>query len=241
MFDFLIRALLHPLDYRTMFTKREIVLQEIIQESPTIYSFIFTGKKPYLWKAGQHAVFYFPHTKITGKTWRPFSIASSSEEGVIRIATIIKENPSDFKRNLLLLKHGDTLMMNGPFGEFHVSKKIHQIVGIAGGIGITPFRAILKDISLGVIVDTKITLIYSAITNYTYKDEIDVLTQHPSIEVIYTKTPDEVHQALNVQIQQHANSASYFVSGSPGMIGAIKKSLIQKGITKIVNDPFKGY
>lgn len=241
MFDFLIRALLHPLDYRTMFTKREIVLQEIIQESPTIYSFTFTCKKPYLWKAGQHAVFYFKHTKITGKTWRAFSIASSAYEEVIKISTIITDTPSDFKKNLLLLKPGDVLMMNGPFGEFHVSKKIHQIVGVAGGIGITPFRAILKDISLGVIADTKITLIYSAITNYTYKNEIDVLTQHPSIEVVYTNTPEEVNQTLDAQVQIHGNSASYFVSGSPGMIGAIRKLLKEKGIKKIVNDPFKGY
>ena len=241
MFDFLLRAFTHPRDYITMFNKRTLVLKEIIKESENIYSFIFEIKKPFSWKAGQHGVFYFPHTKISGKTWRPFSIASSSEEGVIRIATIIKENPSDFKRNLLLLTPGDTLIMNGPFGEFHTSKEIHQVVGIAGGIGITPFRAILKDISLGVIANIKITLIYSAITDYTYKDEIDVLIQHPSIVVVYTKTPEEVNQALDAQVQLHGNSASYFISGSPGMIGAIKKTLKEKGIKKIVNDPFKGY
>lgn len=241
MFDFLLRALTHPFDYVTMCNKHTLVLAEVITESENIYSFIFKLEKPISWKAGQHGVFYFPHTKITGKTWRPFSIASSSEEGILRIAIIIKENPSDFKRNLLLLNPGDTLMMNGPFGEFHTSEKIHQIIGIAGGIGITPFRAILKDISGGSIRDTNITLIYSAIDSYTFKDEIEALTQHPSIAVVYTKTPEEVNQALDAQVQLHGNSASYFVSGSPGMIGAIKKTLREKGIKKIVNDPFKGY
>ncbi len=241
MFDFLIRALTHPHDYITMFNKHVITLTQIIQESPTIYSFIFTHKKPLSWKAGQHAIFYFPHTKIAGKVWRPFSIASSSHEGVIRISTIITNTPSDFKRQLLLLTLGDTLMMNGPFGEFHISNEIHQIVGVAGGIGITPFRAILTDISLGIITDTKIALIYSAVDTYTYKQEIDMLAQHPSIEVIYTKTPEEVNKALDAQVALHQNSAEYFISGSPRMIGAIKKSLKEKGVKKIVNDPFKGY
>lgn len=241
MFDFLIRALTHPHDYITMFNKHVITLTQIIQESPTIYSFIFTHRKPLPWKAGQHGVFYFPHTKIVGKTWRPFSIASSSHEGVIRISTIITNTPSDFKRQLQLLTLGDTLMMNGPFGEFHTSKETHQIVGIAGGIGITPFRAILTAISLGIITDTKITLIYSAVDMYTFKEEIDTLAKHPSIEVIYTNTPEEVNGALDAQVALHHNSAHYFISGSPRMISAIKKSLKEKGVKKIVNDPFKGY
>lgn len=241
MFDFIIRALTHPRDYITMFNKHVITLTQIIKESSTVYSFIFTYKKPLSWKAGQHAVFYFPNTKIVGKTWRPFSVASSAHEGVIRISTIITDSPSDFKRQLLLLSLGDTLTMNGPFGEFHTSKEIHQIVGIAGGIGITPFRAILTDISLGVIENTKITLIYSAVDTYTYKKEIDILAQHKAIEVIYTKTPEEVNKELDAQVELHQNSAAYYISGPPRMIGAIKNSLKEKGIKKIINDPFKGY
>jgi ferredoxin-NADP reductase len=241
MFDFFIRALLHPIDYHTMFDKQTLVLQEIKQEADGIYSFIFKPELLCSWEAGQHGVFYFPHTKITGKTWRPFSIASAPEEGVIRIATIIKENPSDFKKHLLALEQGDTLIMNGPFGEFHTTKRIKQIVGIAGGIGITPFRALIKSIASGTITNTKITLIYSAVGNYTFKKELDQCAQHPAVEIIYTGTPEEVNEALDSQIALHKNSATYFVSGSPGMIGAVRTSLKTKGIRKIVSDPFKGY
>lgn len=241
MFDFILRALRHPIDYSGMFNKRTLVLQEIIRESENIYSFIFKPAVPCTWKAGQHGVFYFPHTKIKAKTWRAFSIASSPEESVIRISTIITENPSDFKKQLLLLEQGDTLMMNGPFGEFHMSKKTEQIVGIAGGIGITPFRALCKSIAEGSSTNVKLTLIYSAIGSYTYKKEFDILAQNPAIEIIYTTTPEEVNAVLHKQIALHSNNASYFVSGSPGMIGAIRKTLATNGITHIVSDPFKGY
>ena len=131
--------------------------------------------------------------------------------------------------------------MNDPLGEFHTSSKIAHIVGIAGGIGITPFRALIKDISLGIIPHTKLTLIYSAVGPHIFKDELEILAQHSDIEIIYTQTPDEVNTALDQQINAQGNSAHYFVSGSPGMIGAIRKTLKSKGIRHIINDPFKGY
>lgn len=241
MIDLILRALKHPFDYILVLNRRTLILQEIIQESADIYSFIFRPAKPCIWKAGQHGIFLFPRTRIMGKFWRAFSIASSSHEGVIRIATIIKDEPSDFKKHLLALHIGDHMIMHGPFGEFHVSNKISRIVGIAGGIGITPFRALLKDIALGVIIDTKLTLIYSAIGTYTFKEELEVLAKHPAIEIIYTETPEQVNAALDAQVALHGNSASYFISGSPGMINALRKSCISKGITHIVNDSFKGY
>lgn len=241
MFDVILRALRHPFDYILVLNRRTLILQETIQESEDIYSFIFRSKKPFAWKAGEHGLFYFPNKKIKGKWWRAFSIASSSHEGVVRISTIIKAEPSDFKKNLLTMKVGESIIMHGPFGEFHVSNSISHIVGIAGGIGITPFRALIKDIVSGIIADTTLTLIYSAIGTYTYKEELEVLAKHPSIEIIYTETPDEVNAALDAQVEKMGNSASYFISGSPGMIGALRKSCKLKGVRKIVNDSFKGY
>jgi NAD(P)H-flavin reductase len=241
MLDVIIRALRNPWDYFPVLNRRVLFLQEIIQESPDIYSFIFKPKHPFTWKAGQHGIFTFPHTKIEGKTWRPFSIASSAHERVVRISTIIKEEHSDFKEQLMALKPGQELIMHGPFGEFHTSNKISHIVGIAGGIGITPFRALIKDIASGIISETTLTLIYSAQGPYTYKEELDTLAQHPSIEITYTQTPDEVNAALEAQFEKIGNAASYFISGSPGMINAIRTKCKSVGIKHIVNDSFKGY
>jgi ferredoxin-NADP reductase len=240
MFDVIVRALRDPLDYLPVINRRTLLLQEIHQESEDMYSFIFKPKKPFTWKAGQHGIFMFPRTKVEGKFWRAFSIASSSQELVVRISTIIKDEPSDFKKKLKAMQVGDEFLMHGPFGEFHTSNKISRIIGIAGGIGITPFRALLKDIASGVITHTNITLIYSALT-YTYKEELDQLSNHPYITIIYTTTPEEVNAELEAQIEKVGNSASYFISGSPGMIGAIRKKLKGAGIRHIVNDSFKGY
>jgi ferredoxin-NADP reductase len=238
MLELIIRALLHPLDYIGFFRKRTLVLKERIDEGNNIYSFVFTSDTHFTWKAGQHGVFSFPHKKVSGKTWRAFSIASAPEEGVVRITTIIKDEPSDFKRQLLALTPGETITLHGPFGEMYVRPHMKHIIGIAGGIGITPFRALIYALHEGSL-DTKLTLIYSAIGVHTYKTAFDAL-QHKNIRIIYTHTPQEVEHELSALTSQH-KGATYFLSGSPGMITALRKALIRQGIKDIVNDTFKGY
>lgn len=242
MLDVITRALRHPLDYAPVINRRTLTLKEKIQESEHIYSFIFTPEKPLRWKAGQHGIFMFPFgTKIDGKFWRAFSIASSSHEHHVRISTTIPEKHSDFKEHLLRMSVGEKLIMHGPFGEFHTSDKVSRIIGIAGGIGITPFRALIKDIASGVIPHTTLSLTYAASDVYTFKEELDKLAQHPAIDIMYVRTSEEVNAALDAQIEKHGNSASYFISGAPGMIAALRKRCKGKGVRHVVNDSFKGY
>ena len=242
MWDVLKLALLHPKDYFGAIKSQQIVLKETIDEGNDIYSFIFTLTRPTLWKTGQHAVFRFPEETMAGRNWRPFSVASSPHEGTIRIGTICVNEPSPFKQKLRSLKPGDTLTMNGPFGEFYVSNKDTQLVGVAGGIGITPFRALLHDIAHGHL-DTPITLIYAAKPGaHTYKDEFDrYLTMTDKIQIYYVSERQEVADTLDSLISEHGNTASYFISGAPRMIDGIRTTLEEHGITRIVNDPFKGY
>jgi len=241
MLDVITRALKHPFDYLPVVNRRTLILQENIEESPEIYSFLFTHPQPFCWKAGQHGIFRFKNKKMEGRSWRAFSIASSPDEGVVRISTIIKETPSDFKKHLKMMRKGDTLIMHGPFGEFHTSPSMTHIVGIAGGIGITPFRALIKDVALSVREHTKLSLIYSAVGSYTFKEEFDALLPCPALEILYTATPDEVNAQLQKQITKIGNGASYFISGSPRMVQAIRKTLKGAGIKHIVNDSFRGY
>lgn len=243
MIDLFTRAFVHPLEYAGVSRVTTLTLAEHRIEESGIHTFIFTPARPLTWKAGQHALFTQPNRGVTGKKWRAFSVASAPHEGVIRIGTNIPDAPSDFKQKLLTLKPGDTIRMFGPFGEFHLSPKVKRVVGIAGGIGITPFRALITDAIARKDV-TPITLIYSARERHTYKEEFEVWTKdHPSITILYTYTPDEVTTALNALITAHGNTAHYFISGAPGMIEAMTTACRKKNVKQshIINDPFKGY
>ncbi|GIQ81591.1 phenol hydroxylase reductase, partial [Kipferlia bialata] len=108
------------------------------------YVFKFEGERE--WKAGEHAVYTIKGLKAKGGRFRPMSIASTTEEGFMMMGTRIAEEPSDFKKALLAMQPGDPIHVRGPFGSFLLKDETAPCIMIAGGIGITPFRALLKDI-----------------------------------------------------------------------------------------------
>ena len=242
MLDVMMRACLHPFDYLGVRRITDISFKEKIQESENIYSFIFTAPRLPSWQAGNHALFSFWGEKMTGSNWRAFSVASAPHEGVIRIGTTFQEKSSDFKRRLIALQPGEKMRLFGPHGEMYVRPNTKRIVGLAGGIGITPFRSIVADLTHKQS-PVKLTLIYSARDNlYTYKTELESWrAQNPNIEIIYTVTPEEVNAELDKQIANHQNNAYYFISGPPKMVESLRNGLRSKGIKNIVSDPFKGY
>lgn len=242
MIDLFARALINPIDYSGALRTHTLTLIEKRELIPHCWTFAFTSNLPLRWHAGQHAIFTLPGSKLTGKTWRAFSVASSPHEGVVRIATNIGDPHSDFKDHLLKREPGHTITMHGPFGEFHASGKAQHIIGLAGGIGITPFRSLAYDVAHGHLPQTRLSLIYSAVADYAFRDELDAwAVESSNLELIYTHTPEEVNQALATQFGQCANNADYYISGSPGMISALRTNCKNMGVKKIVNDPFKGY
>src|SRR3989344_4540247 len=244
MFDVILRACRNPILYGGVRRITPLTLKEKIHETGDIYSFIFTAANLPSWQAGQHSIFTIPARPVEGKTWRPFSVASSPHENEIRIGTIVSAEPSSFKHHLSTLNPGDKIRMFGPYGELYITKKMRHVVGVAGGIGITPFRSIIADLAKNP-TDTKLPLIYSAREGqHAYRGDLEKWReQNPNIEIIYTTTPEEVNAELAKQVEAYKNDAHYLLSGPPNMIEALCSKLSESGIAKdhVLNDPFKGY
>ncbi len=207
----------------------------------TVFEFDITGKK-INWLAGQHGIFTLPKKKITGTKWRSFSISSIPQENVLQIATKIGDNPSSYKQALRSLKPGEEIQVRGPFGWLYLQDYNSPVVMIAGGVGITPFRAIFKEIERDNQRD--VTLIYSARENFLYKDELDeIADKDKNTRIIYTHDKEGVNDALNQTLSNQTKDTYYFISGSPGMIKGIKSDLIAAGVKKqkILTDSFRGY
>lgn len=243
MIDLFIRSILHPFDYSGILKNTDLQLADYLIEDSGVHTLIFTTPKPINWSAGQHGLFSLVTDATNKKEYRAFSIASAPHEKVIRISTQIPPKPSNFKKKLLSLRAFDTIRMCGPFGEFHTKPNIKQIIGIAGGIGITPFRSIIADMNFKKD-PTPITLIYSASELHTYKSEFDEWKKlNPNLTIIYANTSEQVQSELKKLIKFHKNKAHYFISGSPKMITGISDMCRKNGISPkhLISDPFKGY
>ena len=230
-------------DALSIFKKRELLFLESYKESEDVYTFLFEKGKDISWKAGQHGLFNITHKKIKNST-RPFTVASAPIENVVKITVGISDDPSDFKKAMLELKQGMKVSMSGPVGSFYLKDNSPSLL-IAGGIGITPFRSIVKQIEAeGNGVEKQIHLLYiDSKKSYIYKDELDGIANNTSISVTYLDSRDDLHQEIDKFTTLYKNNGKYFIAGPKSMVDSISTYLQKNNISKrnIKKDAFFGY
>ena len=215
----------------------ELVNKSIVGED--YYIFDFKIPEGIVFKEGQYGVFMHVDKEIDGRKYRAFSIASSRDENVFKIATKIVFNPSDFKVKMRDLQIGDTMTYDGPMGSFILEEE-YDSVFIAGGIGITPIRGLIKKLE-NIGSEKKSVLIYSEPRGiYPFKNEFDKIG---FIEKFYKTNIDNTQEAILSVLLKHLNKAFYYISGSPRFVSGVIEQLTSNGIDKanIKFDRFNGY
>ncbi|WP_238651899.1 FAD-dependent oxidoreductase [Paenibacillus piscarius] len=226
-----------------IFKKRELLFQESYKEAENVFSFVFEKEKDMTWKAGQYGLFSITHKKIKNPT-KPFSLSSSPTENVIKITTVIPDEPSDFKKALLELKKGSKVSMSGPLGPFYLKDNRPALL-VAGGIGITPFRSIVKrlsDESSG--FGNKVHLLYmDSQQSFLFKNEWDEISKQASLNVNYLTSRDELYLKINEFLTSYKDEANYFIAGPKSMTDSISTHLLNQNVHKknITKDVFTGY
>ena len=126
--------------------KLVLALKERRRLTPDVYEFIFTPDKPLSFVAGQYLEWTLAHAPSDSRGIRRYlTIASSPTEKDIRIAVKFYPKGSTFKKKLLALQPGDTIVASQLAGDFVLPRnKKKKLAFIAGGIGITPFRSHIR-------------------------------------------------------------------------------------------------
>lgn len=202
--------------------------------APEVYSFTFTPEAPVSWKAGQHGIFEI--TLLNGKTGRkPFSISSAPSENDITITTRIRpKTTSKFKKALKKLKKGDNAKVRGPLGRMYIKDPFKNYAFLASGIGITPFRAILKQLYIDNQA-TKITVFYTGNKeNHFFRDEFsEINTKMPNIKFNYIYLPERIRghnieETLGAELEE----TIFFLAGSSAMVKSFRRTLAGLNIPK---------
>ena len=220
---------------------KEIVFKEMKKEDEGIYTFVFEPVKPLAWHAGKHAMFFITHKKID-KAMRLFSISSCPTENKIAITTKIKENPSDYKKALLELSPGMKMNLRGPMGPFTLQQARTNCF-IAGGIGITPFRSMMKEVDIskqnfnGII---KLLYINNS-DSFLFGEELKAMDNEKMSTEFFTDK--QLMENRIKQMTSQNDDTIYFIAGAKQMTTSIKQMLIELGVKKknIKTDTFIGY
>ena len=194
------------------------------------------------WIPGEHGIFSLPGKQIEGKKWRAFSVASVPSEGYFMIGTRTGKEPSSFKKQLIGMKKGDKVQVRGPFGWFKVQDSSTPIVLFASGVGITPVRALLKQLAKE--TSRGIHVIHAASDYHLFEDDLkDIAGSNDQISLHLTKEKEETQAKLKELASRFGNDAYYYVSGNGKVISSTKDLLINVNVkgNRIINDPFLGY
>jgi predicted ferric reductase len=163
--------------------RHRLRVHALVEEAPGVLSIYITGRHlgelPV--RAGQFFKFRFLGRGIW---WRvhPFSLSAAPNGEYLRITV---KQVGDFTGMLRGVQPGTRVMVEGPYGIFtSVRRRRPRTLLIAGGIGITPLRALLEEMPQrknGVVV------LYRARSwpDVVFKDELDELVRARGGEIHY--------------------------------------------------------
>lgn len=240
--------------YNVTFLKKEKI-------SSDGYKFYFKKPKSFEFTAGQYLKMKLDIKNPDSRgASRYFTISASPTEKDLFIVT--KIGRSTFKQTLNDLKIGAKVQIRGPWGDFTLrqaqgkpSKTKVNYVFLAGGIGLTPFRSILKYTtdkqslrsSASPAVLKKFSVSIFMINSYSDEKAAalaGVLEEFKSLpgfklEVILERINTDL---LQKKLDLHSSNI-YYISGPEKMVSALASDLRKKGVKEenIKIDDFPGY
>jgi ferredoxin-NADP reductase len=179
-------------------------------------------------------------------------VTSPTERGVLGLATRLRDTA--FKRSLADLPVGTEVEVEEPKGSFVLPQETDKhYVFIAGGIGITVFRSMLRYIA-DEGLPHRVTLVYSNRDREStaFYDELRELeAANPNLEIVFTMTKDsgwegETRRIDADMLRDHLgdlDTYTYLVAGPPGMVEGVTGALQEAGIPEdqIRSQGFSGY
>ena len=194
-----------------------------------------------------------PYADEKGPRRHISAVTSPTERGVIGLCTRIRD--SAFKRSLVELPVGAEVEVEQPKGKFVLPEDTSRpLVFVAGGIGITAFRSMLRYIQ-DERLPHRVTLIYSNRDREStpFLDELEQIERtNANIRLIVTMTNDDAWPGERRRIDanffkkylgESLTDATYMVAGPPGMAEAASEELLKAGVNEqlITTDSFSGY
>jgi len=233
-------------------------LREKIKIAPDIYEFVFNLEKKIIFLPGQYLEWTLNLKNPDSRgNRRYFTIASSPTEENLKIGVKFYPDSSSFKKKLISVTENDKVFAGQLSGDFIIPKNNNQkLVFIAGGIGITPFRSMVKYL-LDNKIKMPIVIFYSnkSKEEIVYKEIFDDTQEKLGIKTIYTLTDldnipknwkSEKGRITGEMIKKYApdfKERSFYLSGPHAMVIGFEEVLHSLRIdgSKIKKDFFPGY
>lgn len=236
--------------------KLMLTLGNKMQVGTDILDFTFNLSRKLNFTPGQYMEWTLPHKGADSRgNRRYFTIASSPTENNLRLGVKFYPQGSSFKKAMAVMNNQTPIVGSQLAGDFVLPKDLNKkLVFIAGGIGITPFRSIIKYL-LDMNQRRPIVLMYSnkIASEIMYADVWNSAQQNLDIKTVYTLTeqnpPDwkgKLGRISPEMIEQEIpdwKERTFYLSGPHAMVNGFEQTLKGMGIgsKQIKIDFFPGF
>ena len=215
--------------------RHRLRVESVTPEGPGVVSVRVTGRQ--LDRLGGRAGQFFVWRFLTpGRWWQahPFSLSSVPDGSVLRLTV---KSVGGFSGGLADLRPGTRVLAEGPFGTFTADRRHHRRVAlIAGGIGITPLRALFEELEAA---PGELALIYRAISedDFVLREELRELARTRGAELHFIAGDHREPGAEQLLSPEHLlelvgdlPQREVFLCGPPAMMSATRASLLRAGV-----------
>jgi ferredoxin-NADP reductase len=232
-----------------------LTLKRVEEVARDAYEFVFSSDRPFSFSPGQYMEWTLAHESPDNRgNRRYFTLASAPTERTVRLGVKFYPEASTFKRALAAMKKGERISASHIAGGFVLPRnKNKKLVFIAGGIGITPFRSMVRYL-LDKNEPRDIVMLYSnrSAKDIAYADVLDRARTELGIRTIYAVTEgdgsSDVYAGkidaglIRREVPDYA-SRTFYLSGPHAMVAAFEKTLRDMGVPRyrIKSDFFPGF
>jgi predicted ferric reductase len=204
------------------------------EEAPGVVTLTITGRR--LDRLRAEAGQFFLWRFLTGRLWleaHPYSLSAAPDGRSLRITV---KDLGDHSRRVGTVAPGTRVVAEGPFGVFtQAVRRSDRVVLIAGGIGITPVRALLEEMQGDVVV------VYRAVaeSDLVLLDELERIAADRGARLVTVLGDHAAPGGERLLSTEHLRELvpdigerEVYLCGPPAMTAVIERSVRAAGVPR---------
>jgi ferredoxin-NADP reductase len=206
-----------------------------VGEADGVVSLILRGR--HLEELGAQAGQFFRWRFLTTATWRsahPFSLSALPHGDFLRITVKALGGGS---RLVQSVRPGTLVIPEGPSGAMTAARTTQpSVLLVAGGVGITPMRALFESLRVG---PGRLTLLYRASrpTDVVFREELEAIAAHRGARIVWMIGPSS-DPALAItgwnlrRLVPRVAECDVYLCASTGLARSVRTALLRAGVPR---------
>jgi len=202
----------------------------VLPEGEGVVSILIEGR--HLHELGAESGQFFRWRFLAPDHWataHPFSLSAPPTDRQLRLTV---KTLGDGSTRLQDLEPGTWVLAEGPYGAMTASRRTRRdVLLIAGGVGITPMRALFETMPLSPGQDLRLIYRARSEADLIFRPELDQIARGRGARVTYLFGGDVVlDAALFQRLAPGLTDRDVYLCASPGLSGAVRQALRQAGL-----------